>query len=69
MVCKGICSRFKAKKSNSTVGRYEEGQKRCQSCEIFIIWDGLRCPCCGQRLRLRSRIPYSKLSPARRIEL
>ncbi len=69
MVCRGICHRYKASKSGSTDGRYENGQKRCQSCEIFIIWDGLRCPCCSQRLRLRSRIPYNKLSPARKIEI
>jgi hypothetical protein len=24
-------------------------------CELFIIWDGLWCPCCGYRLRTRPR--------------
>jgi hypothetical protein len=23
--------------------RYTPGQKRCQMCEIFLIWDGLWC--------------------------
>ena len=27
----------------------------CQGCEIFIKWDGLQYPCCGNRLRLRPR--------------
>jgi hypothetical protein len=45
MTCKGICVRHKASCS------YNNGNKRCQICEIFIKWDGLRCPCCGYRLR------------------
>ena len=36
-------------------GRYENGQKRCQHCEIFIKWPGLRCPCCHTSLRTRPR--------------
>lgn len=29
---------------------YISGQKRYQHCEIYIIWKGLWCPCCGCRL-------------------
>ena len=36
-------------------GRYDNGHKRCNECEIFIKWDGKRCPCCGLLLRLRPR--------------
>jgi hypothetical protein len=50
MTCKGICIRHKAQKPVG-FGRYANGQKRCQICEIFIKWDGLWCPCCGYRLR------------------
>ncbi|ABK76941.1 hypothetical protein CENSYa_0304 [Cenarchaeum symbiosum A] len=50
MSCKGICLRYKAKKPVSG-GRYENGQKRCQMCDIFINWDGIHCPCCGYRTR------------------
>jgi len=52
--CNGICHRYKALKSTST-GRYITGQKRCNSCNIFLWWDGLRCPCCNYQLRLRPR--------------
>ena len=55
MVCKGICIRHKASGPISS-GRYATGQKRCQICEIFIKWDGLWCPCCGYRLRIRPRL-------------
>lgn len=54
MTCKGICIRYKAKKS-SDVGRYASGQRRCQICEIFIKWEGQWCPCCGYRLRTKPR--------------
>lgn len=54
MTCKGICIRHKAQKPIG-IGRYSTGQKRCQVCELFIIWDGLWCPCCGYRLRTRPR--------------
>ena len=54
MTCKGICVRHKAQKPVGS-GRYASGQKRCQICEIFIMWDGLWCPCCGYRLRTKPR--------------
>lgn len=60
MVCKGVCTRFKATNDQATDGRYSRGQKRCQICEIFINFDGLRCPCCNQRLRLSPRTYKSK---------
>ena len=50
-ICRGICIRYKAIKPHNGK-RYAIGQKRCKSCEIFIKWDGLWCPCCGYRLRM-----------------
>jgi hypothetical protein len=56
MTCKGICVRHKAKRPvNNEGNRYSIGQKRCQMCEIFLVWDGLLCPCCHYRLRTRPR--------------
>jgi hypothetical protein len=49
MPCKGICIRHKAS------GPYATGNKRCQQCELFIKWDGIRCPCCRYKLRTRPR--------------
>lgn len=57
--CKGICHRYKAKRIEFC-GRYSEGQKRCQICEMYMFWKGLRCPCCKQRLRSTPRTPKSK---------
>lgn len=55
MVCKGVeCKRHKALKPVG-VGRYASGQKRCQTCEIFINFNGLRCPCCNSILRTLPR--------------
>ena len=56
MYCKGICSNHAVKKLRpGHGGRYESGQKRCSFCEIYIIWDGERCPCCAGFLRAKPR--------------
>ena len=52
--CKGICLKHKAV-GGLRGGRYRNGQKRCQVCDIFIDWDGLWCPCCGYKLRGKPR--------------
>lgn len=54
MTCKGICLRHKALKPKNGQ-RYILGQKRCQICNIFIMWPIATCPCCGGRLRTRPR--------------
>lgn len=53
--CKGICEKLKAPKPHTGMGRYESGQKRCQTCAVFIEYNQLRCPCCGRKLRSTSR--------------
>jgi len=50
MVCKGTCPKYRAT-GDIGIGRYAQGQKRCQICDIFLMWDGRNCPCCGFRLR------------------
>ena len=54
MTCKGICHRYKAPKRNGN-SRYVIGQKRCNSCAIFVEWDGIFCPCCRLKLRVTPR--------------
>ena len=54
MVCKGICTRYKTPKP-SRVGRFTDGQKKCRICDIFIKYDGYRCPCCNYILRTSPR--------------
>ncbi len=54
MGCKGICLRHKAVGA-ITGGRYRNGQKRCQVCDLFLQWDGIWCPCCGYKLRSKPR--------------
>ncbi len=59
MNCKEICSKHLAKKpATKKTGRYESGHKRCSVCEVYIIWDGRNCPCCGTALRAKPR--YAK---------
>ncbi len=54
MVCRGICTRYKAK-WGANQPRYASGQKRCNVCNIFLDWNGFWCPCCGMSLRTRPR--------------
>lgn len=57
----GICEKYRAKKP--LVGsRYAIGQKMCIDCEIFINYDGIKCPCCNIRLRYRPRSTSAKKS-------
>ena len=48
--CMGKCKKFKALKPYG-IGRYAAGQKRCNSCEIFVDYEGIACPCCHTLLR------------------
>jgi len=55
MHCVGTCKNYQGKSNNQEGGRYEQGQKRCPECEVFIVWEGLWCPCCGRLLRTKPR--------------
>jgi hypothetical protein len=60
MACRNICEQYRAirwhdRSGYTDDGRYEIGQKRCQICDIFIGWEGYRCPCCNTALRTRPR--------------
>ena len=51
MTCNGICHRHKITKGKRNDSWYKQGAKRCSTCDIYIKWDGLWCPCCGYMLR------------------
>ena len=53
-MCNNKCSKYRASRPFGE-GKYANGQKRCNSCNIFIYWEGLWCPCCNKRLRLSPR--------------
>ena len=57
--CKGICIKFKAKPYNGR-SRYENGQKRCQTCMLFLTYEENRCPCCRSLLRITPRANNSR---------
>ena len=60
MQCVGHCEKYRAKSNSHEGGRYEQGQKRCHKCELFIKWEGLWCPCCGYLLRTKPRATKPK---------
>ena len=53
MACKGNCSKHEYE--GSPCGMYKGLVKKCQVCDLFINWEGLRCPCCNYLLRLKPR--------------
>ncbi|MEX0861992.1 hypothetical protein [Nitrosopumilus sp.] len=59
--CKGICQTFKSIGTSMKL-KYQEGQKRCTFCGIFMDFEGDRCPCCRITLRTKARNRISKLN-------
>lgn len=62
MACREICHKYKFKKNPISRQVYSAGASRCQICEIFIVWDGWSCPCCGIKLRKVPRNKHGKES-------
>ncbi len=67
--CKGICKQFRVFKPAGK-GRYESGQGRCQTCDVWLDYQGARlkngsaatigsigwwCVCCNFRIRQKPR--------------
>ena len=64
MVCKGVCEKYRFKRlypKDHGYGYYRQGAKRCQVCTIWIMRDGVNCPCCGSRLRMYPRSPKLRI--------
>ena len=68
--CTGICKNYQVKKPPGKQGRYESGQGRCQTCDIWISYRGAHkkdgepaedgsmgwfCNCCNMRVRQKPR--------------
>ena len=54
MACKGIHNRYKQTRKVGD-SNYSVGIRRCTTCEVFLAWTGLLCPCCGYKLRTKPR--------------
>ncbi|WP_016939264.1 MULTISPECIES: hypothetical protein [Nitrosopumilus] len=52
--CVGECKKYQVKRPLKG-RRYELGQKRCQTRNQWLEYDGIRCPCCNYRLRTGAR--------------
>jgi hypothetical protein len=59
MSCKGICINYKATKPQDS-RRYVWGQKRCQICSMWMKWEGVFCPCCHNKLRIKPKKMQNK---------
>lgn len=65
-VCHDICIKLDAGAGH----RNFKDARKCRSCNIFMVTEEYRCPCCGNLLASRTRDPHT-LSNAihERIEL
>ena len=55
MTCRGICERYRSNKRT-----YSDNAKRCTSCNIYIWYEGTKCPCCNFSLRLKRKAKFRK---------
>lgn len=60
MYCRSICKKYKAYKTNDSFSYYSQGYKLCKECELFLEWQGFKCPCCNNLLRSRPHNSFSK---------
>lgn len=58
--CKQLCVNSKAPKPSDGRGRYEAGQRRCNTCGVFFDTATMHCPCCGTKLRTKPRSKAGK---------
>lgn len=63
-LCIGKCKEFEAQKPK-VEKRYQTGQKRCQTCDQWVRYEGIWCPCCHNRLRTRPRCKKYKIKTVR----
>ena len=60
MRCTGICENLRARTKPIERSHYLSGQKRCQTCGVFIYTTEVMCPCCHFKLRISPRDARSK---------
>ena len=61
--CKNYCQEQELKEKYhvmKSLGRFShdyrfQSHKRCSVCEVFMIFDGILCPCCRNRFRIHPR--------------
>jgi len=62
--CKGKCglSSFRDEYDTTKIDRnaFRLGYKRCRKCQYYIKYEGVWCPCCGEKLAIRPRNAKSK---------
>jgi hydrogenase nickel incorporation protein HypA/HybF len=46
-ICKGNCKTKFRLSIGDTLLRYNNGQKRCNICDVYFKWNGAKCPCCN----------------------
>ncbi|HWP78708.1 MAG TPA: hypothetical protein VNL34_03550 [Candidatus Nitrosotenuis sp.] len=59
LICKGYC-KTKYRYLLGEISLKYNGQKRCGVCDVYMRWDGVKCPCCRSVLHVRPRHSRAK---------
>ncbi|MGQ0772207.1 MAG: hypothetical protein ACT4NT_05495 [Nitrososphaerota archaeon] len=59
LTCKGDC-KTRYQEFLGQISLKYDGQKRCGLCNIYLKWDGVKCPCCSSVLHVRPRHSRAK---------
>lgn len=52
--CRYFCVEYMERR-NGSGSEYAMGLKKCNTCERFLRVDGYFCPCCGRKLKTKSK--------------
>ena len=52
--CNGVCYKYVAHKT-ARGSYYLEGFEYCATCQVFIRWKAIPCPCCHIKLRTKRK--------------
>lgn len=54
--CRDIHDKWRIKLNNKNGSPYKDPKVcRCRVCEVFMLWEGIFCPCCGYKVSRRPR--------------
>ena len=65
--CKGKCEDYKySRKGRHGMPRLSADFARCRTCDVYIKWDGIHCPCCTVKVSRTARGKCAKIQRVRK---
>ena len=65
--CKGKCEDYKySRKGRHGMPRLSADFARCRTCDVYLKWDGIYCPCCTVKVSRTARGRNAKIQQIRK---